>query len=65
MTQIKELTKKKTTELVEIAKELGIDSSGKKNELIQKGLKNIKNFEWEDTAKKTLEVYYKVLGDNT
>ena len=36
MTEIKELTKKKITELVEIAKELGIDSSGKKDELIQK-----------------------------
>ena len=36
MTEIKELTKKKITELVEVAKELGIDSSGKKDELIQK-----------------------------
>ena len=36
MTEIKELTKKKITELVELAKELGIDSSGKKDELIQK-----------------------------
>ena len=36
MTEIKELTKKKITELVEVAKELGIDSSGKKEELIQK-----------------------------
>ncbi len=36
MTQIKELTKKKITELIEIAKELGIDSSGKKDELIEK-----------------------------
>ena len=36
MTEIKELTKKKITELVEEAKELGIDSSGKKDELIQK-----------------------------
>ena len=36
MTEIKELTKKKITELVEVAKELGIDSSGKKDELIEK-----------------------------
>ena len=36
MTEIKELTKKKITELVEVAKELGIDSSGKIDELIQK-----------------------------
>ena len=36
MTEIKELTKKKISELVELAKELGIDSSGKKDELIQK-----------------------------
>jgi len=36
MTEIKELTKKKITELIEVAKELGIDSSGKKDELIQK-----------------------------
>ena len=36
MTEIKELTKKKITELIEEAKELGIDTSGKKDELIQK-----------------------------
>ena len=36
MTEIKELTKKKLTELVEVAKEIGIDGSGKKDELIQK-----------------------------
>ena len=36
MSEIKDLNKKKISELVELAGELGIDSSGKKDELIQK-----------------------------
>ena len=36
MSEIKDLNKKKISELVELAKELGIDSSGKKDELIKK-----------------------------
>ncbi len=36
MSEIKDLTKKKISELVALASELGIDSSGKKDELIQK-----------------------------
>ena len=36
MSEIKDLNKKKISELVELATELGVDSSGKKDELIQK-----------------------------
>ena len=36
MSQIKDLNKKKISELVALAGELGIESSGKKDELIQK-----------------------------
>ena len=36
MSKIKDLSKKKISELVELATELGVDSSGKKDELIQK-----------------------------
>mgnify|MGYP003334372953 CR=1 FL=1 len=36
MSDLKDLNKKKITELVDLCKELGIDSSGKKNELIDK-----------------------------
>ena len=36
MSEIKDLSKKKISELVELATELGVDSSGKKDELIQK-----------------------------
>ena len=36
MSEIKDLNKKKISELVELAKELGVDSSGKKDELIKK-----------------------------
>ena len=36
MSEIKDLSKKKISELVALASELGIDSSGKKDELIQK-----------------------------
>ena len=36
MSEIKDLSKKKISELVELANELGVDSSGKKDELIQK-----------------------------
>ena len=36
MLELKDLTKKKISEIVDIANELGIDSSGKKNEIIEK-----------------------------
>ena len=36
MLEFKDLTKKKISEIVDIANELGIDSSGKKNEIIEK-----------------------------
>jgi transcription termination factor Rho len=36
MSDLKDLNKKKITELVDLCKELGIDSTGKKNELIDK-----------------------------
>ena len=36
MSEIKDLNKKKISELAALASELGIDSSGKKDELIQK-----------------------------
>ena len=41
MSEIKDLNKKKISELVALAIELGIDSSGKKDELIQKIEKNL------------------------
>ena len=34
MLELKDLTKKKISEIIDIANELGIDSSGKKNEII-------------------------------
>ena len=36
MLELKDLTKKKISEIIDIANELGIDSSGKKNEIIEK-----------------------------
>ena len=33
-------------------------------QFVQKGLRNIKNFEWENTSKKTLEIYSSLLGVN-
>ena len=36
MLELKDLTKKKISEIVDIANELGLDSSGKKNEIIEK-----------------------------
>ena len=35
MLELKDLSKKKISEIVDIANELGIDSSGKKNEIIE------------------------------
>ena len=40
MLELKDLTKKKISELIEIANKLGIDSSGKKNEIIEKIIDN-------------------------
>ena len=40
MLELKDLTKKKISELIEIANKLGIDSSGKKNEIIEKIINN-------------------------
>jgi glycosyltransferase involved in cell wall biosynthesis len=34
-----------------------------RNELIQKGNKQVRKYSWQRTAEETLEVYYKVLGD--
>ena len=40
MLELKDLTKKKISEIIEIANKLGIDSSGKKNEIIEKIIEN-------------------------
>jgi len=40
MLELKDLTKKKISEIIEIANKLGIDSSGKKNEIIEKIIDN-------------------------
>ena len=40
MLELKDLTKKKISEIIDIANELGIDSSGKKNEIIEKIIDN-------------------------
>ena len=47
MLELKDLSKKKISEIVDIANELGIDSSGKKNEIIE----NIMNHYLEKTKK--------------
>jgi glycosyltransferase involved in cell wall biosynthesis len=36
----------------------------KKRELIQKGFERLKDFSWRETAKKTIEVYKKTIGQN-
>ena len=40
MLELKDLTKKKISEIIEIANKLGVDSSGKKNEIIEKIIDN-------------------------
>ena len=54
MSEIKDLNKKKISELVELAKELGIDSSGKKDELIKKIVDFYSNKEKKEHPKKNI-----------
>jgi glycosyltransferase involved in cell wall biosynthesis len=48
---------------MDIAKkiELLVANQDKMNELISKGLKRVKNFTWEKSAKKHLKVFNKVM----